>query len=397
MRGNADRFPQTRGVADADVAATFAGSKSRPPHHVTVDIPKVDELYFQGTSTGSTAGRSGGTGIRIPTNNVDVAVLGQDSINALDDALEEIFPFQNIEEYLLSFPADDSLPVPDDGMWREVEDGGFETDSCLGSTQRNGQHVGPSGTMESPSSIGFNGLDPHADVTKAQSKAGKQGKQKGHKYERQQRYRERKKNREEEVEKSLRQCLKNVEELKRENEGIRWKNESLLMMHSYLDELVSQVGQEQKSCQDDPNLNRGEDMLEIESSYVSCLISNLGLSKSQIEEFNTVWMQFIASWNKEVALHNSLIKNVKQRMVWSSTYERGIHAGVGASLELRNVLNMVGDSSKNRSMLILRLSNQMHTLMSPVQIARVNAFYPGHTPNWVSVASQIQREYTNNV
>lgn len=515
MRKNTNQFAQTHGsggVVDAGVEASFADSKSLLPHHVAINAQKEDENSFRSTSPGSAEGRSGGTVSRYPTTKVDISALGQDSIEALDDALEQLFPLENIEDSLLKFHAENFLPAEVDDIWPSTEDGGdLEVDFCVGSTQRNVQHV------RHPHKLATNGLDSNRDVTKTRSKSIKQGQRKGL-YERQQRYRERKKNKEKEVEESLDLCLKNIEELKRQNKAISWKNESLLMMHSYLDESVSQLGHEKKSCQDEESIdgqkvdlakeikqfglalsldrimcpfleNRkkpgisvveklssyvfsnwdrearekcqlkiqeklsmflrhyfdapnqevsdeyeqkmrilietrrrladfmvqyhpefvmarvldgwveegfdptlmGEDRIEIESSCLSCLISNLGLSKSQIEESNTAWMQFVASWNNEVKVHNSLVRDLEKRMVWSSMYERGIHVGMNASLELRDALNKFGDRSKIRAMMILRLSNQMHDLMSPVQIARLNTFYPGHTPNWVCVASLTHR------
>lgn len=512
MSGNSDQFPQTRGICDARVVDSFADSKSLPPHHVAINTPNEDENSFPSTSPGSAEGRSGGFVSRYPTTKVDISALGQDSIEALDDALEELFPLENIEDPLLKFYAEHFLPAEVDDILPSVEEGcNVEVDFCLESTQRNVQDVKPSNRIAS------NGTDSNRDVTKTMSKSIKQGQRKSL-YERQQRYRERKKNKAKEVEESLHNCLNNIDQLKRQNKAISLKNESLLMMHSYLDESVNQIGLEKKSYRDEEradgqkgdimneikqfglavslerimrpflenrkepgisvvekissyvfsNWNRearekchvktqeklsmflrhyydapnqevsdeyeqkmrilietrrrladfmvqyhpefvmarildgwveegfdptlmGEDRIEIESPCLSFLISNLGLSKSQIEEANTAWMQFVASWNNEVKVHNSLVRDLEKRMVWSYMYEGEMHVGMNASLELRNALNKFGDRSKSRAMIILRLSNQMHDLMSPVQIARLAIFYPGHTPNWVCVASLTQR------
>jgi hypothetical protein len=143
----------------------------------------------------------------------------------------------------------------------------------------------------------------------------------------------------------------------------------------------------------DPTLV-GEDSIEIEQSCISLLVSKLELSPSQIEEASTAWSQFASAWNQEVGEHNRFVRNLEQGTNWSSTYERGMHNGVQASLELRSAAQKLEEKNKRKAMMILTLSNRLHSLLSPVQLARLGTFYPAYTPNWVCVANIISRERT---
>jgi len=445
---------------------------------------------------------------------VDILAPRHHSTDVLDDALENIIYSENFDDMLLGFGTECVSPCEFDGV-----SPGFE-----GNVEGNVGHApdqpdNPGWRKDLPEishTIVSNSLDGGEKTT--HSLRRKQAQQKGL-YERQERYRERKKNKAKETEDLLEEYLQKVEGLKKQNEVISRKNQSLLMMHSYMEDSINYIRvksckEKEKRADEGPKVNIpyqitflglgtilerimgpflemtkepgtsvleklascvisnwsrearencqikiqeklnaflrhyhnassqevkdeyvkkmdiliqtrrrladfmvqyhpefvmarvmdgwveegfnpnlvGEDSIEIERSCITCLVTDLGLSKSQIEESNSAWRQFLSSWNNEVKVHNRLVGNLGRLTEWSSTYDRGIPTGIQASMEMRDGLNMLGDRSKSRAMLVLRLSNHLHSLLSPVQLGRLGIFYPAHTPNWLCVASVICRE-----
>eukprot|EP00890_Picochlorum_soloecismus_P005882 jgi/Picsp_1/6295/NSC_03645-R1_---NA--- len=374
---------------------------------------------------------------------------------------------------------------------------------------RGGKEEVPPSLGGGPSDVGLDGSGSDVDGKKVGSKTKKQTNRKDP-YERQKQYRERKKKKATEVEERLQECFAKLEALRQVNERIRRQNESLLMMHSYWDDSISQFGLGQPSCKDakekvnapemkikeeimnhglgavleqimDPFMKLrkepdnyvvkklasyviskwdretrehcqmkiqnklstllrhyydatseevkneydrkidiliqtrrrladfmvqfhpefvmarilegwvekgfdramvGEDSVEIEQACVSFLISKLRLSTFQIEEVSMAWSQFVSSWNRQLEAHNSFVQKLEQGTDWSSTYGRGMHTGMRASLELRNATHKLKENNKIKAMIILTLSNRLHSLLSPIQLAHLGTFFPAYTPNW---------------
>jgi hypothetical protein len=475
-------------------------------------------------SSGSAEGMSGGILSRYPTHR-DIVTPGQKSIDALDHVPEDYPPLGNVDDAILGLQVETDLLLDANQNWTAVDDGrNLQVDFGLGSSQPIDSTLRHLEIPEPTNDTVLNGLEYNkaSGMTGPLSNCDMDEKVP---QKRQARYREKRKKKAKESEERLEQLKQQIEELQKQNQDINLKNQSLLMMHSYLDASVHQVGlkpeneKEQKhddiidgikeknqnekkrsnfgsvferlmgpfmdvvkepgicvlenlatyavshwgkearantqiKIQDEMStylryyfnassdeerkkyerkmqvfiqtriklanfmfdrhpefvmarvldgwveegfnpLLLGEDRVEIEPSCISCLISDLGLSKSQIDDTTQAWVQFLSSWNDEMKVHNDLVENLEQGTEWGSLYENGMHFGVHSSLKMGKALNEFNERSKRRAMLILRLSNKLYTLLSPVQIARLGTFYPAHTPNWACVASVIVREYSS--
>jgi len=473
---------------------------------------------------------SGGVVSDSPGNPVGNSVPGQDPFDCVDRALEELIPLDILGAEVLELHGEGALPHKGVGGWPRVEDAdaGY-LEAPRPRPVKPNLNVGGCGFISGPEAppphcdAGLNGPGTYKKSNKTEGSESKKKTIRKDLYERQKRYRERKKNKAREIEEHLRECLAQVEALRQVNESIHWRNKSLLMMHSYWDDSISKVSLGAPPCNNDakrkvngyseevkireeikslglgavlerivepflelrkepenyvvqklasyviskwdretrehcqmkiqnrlsmflrhyydatrnedkdkyarkmhiliqtrrrladfmvvhhpefvmarvlegwvekgfdPNL-MGEDSVEIEKSCTSLLVSNLGLSISQIKEVCIAWSQFVSSWSQEVEARNKLVTKLVQGANWSSTYERGMHTGFQASLELRDATNQLKDTNKIKAMMVLTLSNRLHSLLSPVQLARLGTFYPAYTPNWVCVASIIARE-----
>ena len=503
------------------VVASSADSKV--PGGISSSLKCKDISNCSTKSSGSGGCVSGSS----PPRNVELPVPGPDAFDSLDRALEDLISLENMDNDILGVHSAGGSLVGVLGDWSRVEDAGAGTDGLkamlgcvpIANNTFTAMQTGDPEALPPSNDVGLDG----SKRDKAKKKEGPKSKKQTNRkdlYERQRRYRERKKNKAREVEAHLCECLAQVEALRQENKNIHWKNESLLMMHSYWDDSISRIGLGQPSCNSakenangqrmkireeimsfglgavlerivepfldlkkepdnyvvkklalyvsskwdretrehcqmkiqsklgtflrqyydatseeerdeyarkmhiliqtrrrladfmvqlhpefvmervlegwvekgfDPTL-MGEDSIEIEQSCVSLLISKLKLSPSQIEEASMAWSHFVSAWNQEVEAHNIFVRNLEQGANWSSTYERGMHTGVQASLELRNATYKLEEKNKRKAMMILTLSNRLHSLLSPVQLAHLGTFYPAYTPNWVCVANVISRE-----